>query len=298
MGIDSDSQGVILVVDDTPASIGMLQSALEQENYEVLIATSGEKALDRVSLIIPDLILLDIMMPGIDGYETCLQLKSNSYTRDIPVIFLSALSETFDKVRAFSIGGVDYLTKPVEPEELLVRVKTHIRINQLEKELLETKKELEQRVQERTTELSRANSALRESEEFFRTIFDNSPIGTILLDRTGEIRIANRVTEKILGIQVPGSLTGINLFLDPNFHQNLLEKIKTGEPIEIEGLYNFALLQSNRLYKTSKKGSMNYSLIISALHGLDDFDISGYIFLIQDITDRKRLERLSQNSGR
>jgi PAS domain S-box-containing protein len=288
---DDEVKGTILVVDDTPASIGMLQSALEQENYEVLIATSGQKALDRVELILPDLILLDIMMPGIDGYETCLQLKSRRSTQDIPIIFLSALSETFDKVRAFSIGGVDYLTKPVEPEELLVRVKTHIRINQLEKELQTANKELERRVDERTAELTHTNSLLRESEEMFRGIFAGSPIGIILLDKDGKVIISNPAVVSLFGLAGVSDLEEVNLFQDPNYHQGVLNRIKTGESFESEGLYDFSLIQTRRLYHTKKTGSMYYRLTVSSLHSGEDKDISGYIFLIQDTTEKKMVER-------
>ena len=291
MDDDNEVKGTILVVDDTPASIGMLQSALEQENYEVLIATSGQKALDRVELILPDLILLDIMMPGIDGYETCLQLKSRKATQDIPIIFLSALSETFDKVRAFSIGGVDYLTKPVEPEELLVRVKTHIRINQLEKELQAANKDLERRVDERTAELTRVNSSLKEREEMFRSIFDGSPIGILLLDRDGKVVITNPATGSLLGLTRVSDLTGMNLFQDPNYHQSVLSRIKTGEMFETEGLYDFSLVHSKNLYNTKKNGSMYYRITVSSLHSGDDDTRSGFIILLQDITEKKMVER-------
>ncbi len=288
---DSGMKGTILVVDDTPASIGMLQSALEQENYEVLIATNGQKALDRVELILPDLILLDIMMPGIDGYETCLQLKSKKSTQNIPVIFLSALSEAFDKVRAFSIGGVDYLTKPVEPEELLVRVKTHIRINQLEKELQIANKELERRVDERTAELTRVNISLKESEEMFRSIFDGSSIGIVLLDKNGLVVIANKAISEMFGLSQISDITGVNLLHDPNYHQNIHRRIHAGESFEFEGLYDFSLIRSSRLFPTRKTGSMYYTITVSTLHTGDDENISGFILLIQDTTGKKMIER-------
>lgn len=289
---DSGMKGTILVVDDTPASIGMLQSALEQENYEVLIATNGQKALDRVELILPDLILLDIMMPGIDGYETCLQLKSKKSTQNIPVIFLSALSETFDKVRAFSIGGVDYLTKPVEPEELLVRVKTHIRINHLEKELQIANKELERRVDERTAELTQANISLKEREEMFRSIFDGSSIGIVLLDKDGLVVIANQTIREMYGLTQVSDITGVNLLLDPNYHQNFRSRMYTGESFEFEGLYDFSLIKTSRLFPTSKTGSMYYTITVSVLHTGDAQTISGFILLIQDTTEKKRIERV------
>ena len=97
----------ILVVDDTPGSIGIAQAALEGAGYRVAIATSGEKALQRAELVLPDLILLDVLMPGLGGYETCRRLKAQEATREIPVIFLSGLTETFDKVKGFGLGAVD-----------------------------------------------------------------------------------------------------------------------------------------------------------------------------------------------
>jgi PAS domain S-box-containing protein len=269
----------------------MLQSALEQEDYEVLIATSGEKALERVALIIPDLILLDIMMPGMDGYETCLQLKAHKTTRDVPVIFLSALSDTFDKVRAFSIGGVDYLTKPVEPEELLVRVKTHIRINQLEKELLDSNRRLEERVNERTAELVRVNASLREREELFRNIFHSAPLGILLLNRDGTVLIANRAAVEVYGTPDQATLDGVNLFQDPNFHKNFLSQVLSRDLVESENLYDFSLIQAKRLYKTRKTGSMYYHVIVSSLYASAENEKTGYVLMIQDITSRKRMER-------
>lgn len=153
-------KGSILVVDDTPESISMVQTALVDAGYEVLVAITGEKALKLVDLEKPDLILLDVMMPGMDGYETCRRLKAQESTQDIPVIFLSAMSETIDKVKGFDLGGVDYLNKPIALEELLVRVNTHVKISRLEKDLTVANKYLEKRVAERTIELSNTNAAL------------------------------------------------------------------------------------------------------------------------------------------
>lgn len=150
----------ILIVDDTPSSICMLKAALEQEKYNIDIATSGEAALQKAQTIKPQLILLDIMMPGMDGYATCAELKKNVLTRDIPVIFMSALSDTLDKVKGFSLGGVDYLIKPVNLPELLARAKTHITLSLLQKKLRQINTELENRVEIRTAELFQANQAL------------------------------------------------------------------------------------------------------------------------------------------
>ncbi|MBF0496163.1 MAG: response regulator [Deltaproteobacteria bacterium] len=156
-----DNKGTILVVDDALSAISMVRTALEQAGYQVSVATSGEKAVQRAALVMPDLILLDILMPGIDGYETCRRLKAQEATRGIPVIFLSALTETFDKVTGFGLGAVDYLIKPIAPEELLARVRTHVTVNHLGKELQAANRHLEERVAARTADLRAANATLQ-----------------------------------------------------------------------------------------------------------------------------------------
>ena len=116
----------VLIVDDQPLNVDLLEQELEAAGYRTVAASGGEAALARAEESAPDLILLDVMMPGIDGYETCRRLKASEATRQIPVIFLTALKETFEKVRAFDLGAVDYVTKPFESEEMLARVGTHV----------------------------------------------------------------------------------------------------------------------------------------------------------------------------
>jgi PAS domain S-box-containing protein len=157
-----NEMGTILIVDDTPANISLLLETLEQEGYDVSVATSGLKALQRITRIHPDLILLDILMPEMDGFETCRQIKAQETSRDIPIIFLSALNDSFDKVQGFTLGAVDYLVKPIAPEELLIRVKTHLSVRRLETELRALNQSLEEHVAVRTAELSHANLLLEE----------------------------------------------------------------------------------------------------------------------------------------
>lgn len=121
-------EGCVLVVDDNPTNLSVLVNILRNVGLRVLVATDGESALEQVAYTKPDLILLDVMMPGIDGFETCRRLKANIETANIPVIFMTALSDTVDKVRGLSMGAVDYVTKPFEHEEVLVRIRTHITI--------------------------------------------------------------------------------------------------------------------------------------------------------------------------
>ncbi len=125
----------ILIVDDTPENLTVLRQMLAEQNYMVRPAINGEIAIKAVNTSPPDLILLDIRMPGMDGYEVCKQLKSEEKTRRVPVIFISALYELDDKIKAFSLGGVDYITKPFQAEEVLARVKTHLTLRSLQKSL-------------------------------------------------------------------------------------------------------------------------------------------------------------------
>lgn len=116
----------LLIVDDAPANLAMLHDALEAAGYRVRVATSGERALESAQLSPPDLILLDALMPGLDGFETCLRLKRELGTRHIPVVFMTGLTETDHVVRGFQCGGVDYVTKPIRPPEVLARIATHL----------------------------------------------------------------------------------------------------------------------------------------------------------------------------
>lgn len=129
--------GKILIVDDSINNLTLLERILSRKGYKVGVAASGKVAIETIELTKPDLILLDIMMPGIDGYEVCSQLKANERTRGIPIIFLSALAEVKDKVRAFNVGGVDYITKPFEPVEVVARVENQLRLRELELQLRE-----------------------------------------------------------------------------------------------------------------------------------------------------------------
>ncbi|MCA9904957.1 MAG: response regulator, partial [Anaerolineae bacterium] len=133
----------ILVVDDTPENLKLLTEMLTDQNYRVRIAPNGEHALASIQKEMPDLILLDILMPEMDGFQLCRLIKADEYLRDIPVIFISALDEVFDKVMAFSIGGVDYVTKPFQVEEVLARVHTHLSLREMRQELYFQNQDLE-----------------------------------------------------------------------------------------------------------------------------------------------------------
>jgi formate hydrogenlyase transcriptional activator len=149
-------QPSILVVDDTRANIGFLLETLSQAGYRVRVAPDGETALEQVQYAAPDLVLLDVMMPGIDGFETCRKLRKLPNLAQLPVIFMTALSDAQDKVRAFAAGANDYVTKPFQAEEVLARVRVHLARRMLEAKLEEANRELESRVAARTAELTAA----------------------------------------------------------------------------------------------------------------------------------------------
>jgi signal transduction histidine kinase len=151
MNYTRSSKGDILLVDDTPDNLRLLSAMLEKQGYEVRSVTNGSTALMGVQAQPPDLILLDINMPRMNGYEVCQRLKANPSTKEIPVIFISALNEVFDKVKAFSAGGVDYITKPFQVEEVLVRVENQLTVRRLQVQLLkalEQERSLNQRIEE------------------------------------------------------------------------------------------------------------------------------------------------------
>ncbi len=133
----------IQIVDDNPENLALLSTVLVKHGYEVRTAISGALALKSALKHPPDLILLDIMMPGMNGYEVCKQLKANEVTHNIPVIFLSALDQVLDKVKAFYMGGVDYITKPFQTDEVLARIETHLPLRKLQKRLEQQNRELD-----------------------------------------------------------------------------------------------------------------------------------------------------------
>jgi DNA-binding NtrC family response regulator len=175
----------ILVVDDTPANVKLLVDLLSVNGFDVTAAGSGTEGLERAGAEVPDLVLLDVMMPDLDGFTVCERLKANETTRDVPVIFLTALHETLEKVRAFSAGGVDYLTKPFEPRELLARVGTHLALRRAHRELEEQNAKLREEIE--AHQRSRAVIHCLEDEirtgHDFREIVGRSPSLARLLDQ-------------------------------------------------------------------------------------------------------------------
>lgn len=159
------SQDTLLIVDDIPANVSVLLEFLTEAGFKVLVAKDGKAALKKTEQALPDVVLLDIMMPGMGGFEVCKILKSEDRTRDIPIIFMTALADTVDKVKGFSLGAVDYITKPFQQEEVLARVTSHLNVRKLQKQLELHAVELERRSLEHQQARYEAEQARSEAEQ-------------------------------------------------------------------------------------------------------------------------------------
>lgn len=162
----------ILAVDDTEANLQLISRLLKNKGYQVTLARSGFEALEAIKIKHPDIILLDIQMPEMNGYEVCQTLKSDPLTKDIPVIFISASGITEDKVDAFKAGGVDYITKPVKSEEVFARVNTHLKLSDLQHELQQANQTLAEQLEEQR----RLNEELQKALKQVKTLSGLLPI--------------------------------------------------------------------------------------------------------------------------
>ncbi len=174
---EGKNTATVLIVDDNPTNLGVLFDYLDDHQFSVLVAEDGESALEQAEYAQPEIILLDVMMPGMDGFDTCQRLQENPATRDIPVIFMTALTDAADKVKSFHVGAVDYVTKPFQQEEILVRINNHLHTRRLQRELkarnaaLESevlrRKRMEETLQGHITQLEESNAEL---DAFARTV--------------------------------------------------------------------------------------------------------------------------------
>lgn len=179
----------ILVVDDTPANLALLLKLLRGEGYRVFVVESGERALAQVAFINPDLILLDVQMPGLNGFETCAQLKRNVTTAVIPVIFLTVEGDLQQKVRGFEVGGVDYILKPFSDAEVLARVHTHLTLFALQQQLASQNTWLSEQVKARTASLQDVNAALQtEISQRRRHEQEKDKLFTLIENQNGQLR--------------------------------------------------------------------------------------------------------------
>lgn len=290
----SERKPVILTVDDDPNNLSVVRDCLVECNYTILVAEDGESAIKRADYALPDLILLDVMMPGIDGYETCRRLKSMESTKDIPVIFMTALAETGHKVKGLKVGAVDYVTKPFQREELLARIALHLQNRDLTKRLQEAKELLEARVEERTVELARTISALhdemiareRGEEERARlaTAIEQAAEAIFMADAQWVFTYVNPAFEQMSGYArdaVLGQNTAIlrDNTRDPDSYDSL------------RGAVGRDKVWSGRISTRKKDGSFfeSETTVSSVLDAKGT--IINYVFILRDVTHELKMER-------
>ncbi|MBK1989550.1 EAL domain-containing protein [Sphaerospermopsis aphanizomenoides BCCUSP55] len=213
----NSEQKDILIVDDTPDNLRFLATILSEQGYYVRKALDGQMAITACLNLLPDLVLLDIMMPEMDGYTVCKLLKSNEKTSKIPVIFLSSIDDVLDKVKAFQVGGVDYITKPFQAEEVFIRIKNQLLLKAAEEKILDLNRELEAKVQERTLQLELANQELKrelcerqqlQNELLYKALHDP------LTDLSNRTFLMERLEEAIKLVKTQSDYQFAILFLD------------------------------------------------------------------------------------
>ena len=276
---NSPPHGDILIVDDNLSNLKFLTDILTQAGYRVRPAGDGELALRSVQVKQPDLILLDIKMPGLSGIEVCRRLKANPETMNLPVIFLSALDETDMKVKAFEAGAIDYVTKPIEPTEVLARINTYINMYRLQQRLEVKSQELIEEIEERrATEV-----ALKESEEKYRALYDNAPLSYQSLNENGCFIDINPKWLRTLGFEreeVIGKWFGDFLHPDskPHFEKNFPVFKKHGYVHDVE----FKIKHKDGHYlDISFEGCIGYT---------PEGKFKQTYCVFQDITERKQAE--------
>ena len=306
----------IMAVDDTPANLKLLQEMLQAKGYRVLAFPRGKMALNAAAKSPPDLILLDINMPEMNGFEVCERLKADEALKDIPVLFISALSETTDKVKAFSVGGVDYVTKPFQYEEVQARVETHLRLRRMQIELEKHNLHLEALVKEKVREISDSQLA---------TIVALAKLAESRDDTTGKHIEHTQVLCKLLAAKLreyPRFGDSINdSFVENIFHASSLHDIgKVGIPDAIllkpgklfpegfEIMKTHAAIGANTLQaargKYTRNSFLNMGIAIARSHhekwdgsgypdGLkgEDIPISARIMAVADVYDALRSKR-------
>ncbi|WP_298273189.1 PAS domain S-box protein [Geobacter sp.] len=287
----------ILIVDDDASGREAVSAVLKKADFDIIVAEDGENGLKRAHEARPDLVLLDVIMPGIDGFEVCRRLKASEETHDIPVILMTALAATEHKVRGFEAGAVDCVTKPFQRAELLARVGVHLRIRELTRRLQEANDSLEKRVDERTAELMTSKRRLTDIINFL-------PDAIFAVDLEGRITLWNRTAEEFTGVKAQDMLGKGNREYALPFYgirRPLLIDLVLSPSLQIEDLYPSVKRINGKVtgesYARNVKRGEAYMLVTAAPLYDSEGKMVGAIESVRDITNRKQAEEEVQFSN-
>ncbi|MEW5959512.1 MAG: PAS domain-containing protein, partial [Chloroflexota bacterium] len=284
--IDLQAQ-TILIIEDDPVNLGIIVDYLESYGFKIAIARDGSSGLKRAGYVQPDLILLDVMMPGIDGFETCRRLKADEQTKNIPVIFMTALTAIEDIITGFEVGAVDYITKPFQVAEVLARLKTHLALCHLQKQLETQNVQLQQEMAER----QRIEEALTAERNLLRTLIDNLPDYIFVKDTGSRFMLANTTTTRRFGATTGEELVGKTDFdfLPPDmaaqFYATEQELFHSGQ----------ALIDREEL-NVDRAGVKSWFLTTKIPLRDSRDQIVGLVGITRDITGRKQIEEALQKA--
>lgn len=225
--LTTNYQGEIIIVDDIPANLHLLANILKESSYKVRPFPSGKLALAGIKHSQPDLILLDIQMPNMDGYQVCEQLKASEISRDIPVIFISALNEALDKVKAFSVGGIDYITKPFQAEEILARVNTHLQLSSLQRMLQQENYLQAKQLEAQNAQLHLMNSTLRKVNQELKLKYNQLQQAQLQLVQSEKMATLGQLVAGVAHeINNPVGFIAGNLTHTSEYTQDLINHLK------------------------------------------------------------------------
>ncbi|MEL7419443.1 MAG: response regulator [Cyanobacteria bacterium J06555_3] len=292
----------ILIVDDNPTNLSVIVDYLEDSGLSVLVSQDGESSLKRAKYAKPGIILLDVLMPGIDGYETCIRLKDESVTKDIPVIFMTALSSTEDKIKGFEVGAVDYVTKPIQPEEVLARIKLHLQLRHMnsnqarQNEILTAEIEQRKIVQKRLSQINHrleqevgdritAQNALKKLNENLEAIVEKR---TVLLAQSNK-QLQQEVTERQQAeAKLKNSLSEKEILLKEIYHRVKNNLLVVSSILELQTNY-IADPEIVKMLRNSQDRIHSMALVHEQLYrsdNLKEIDLNVYIkALLSKISD-------------
>lgn len=288
-----EQRPTILLVDDSPFNLGVVVGNLEERGYDVLVALDGDEALQRIAVASPDLILLDVMMPGLDGFEVCRRLQANPQTAEIPVIFMTSLGGISDKVKGFEAGAVDYITKPLQYDEVRVRIGTHLKLRALQKTLGEKNRKLEAEIIERSrleaqllhdiAERKQYEQKLAARELEFRTLAENAPDNIIRYDSQCRVVYLNQNALRTLGLPAQELLGKMPSEFHPDgscsdYEASLKQVLASGE-----------LLDHYRILPDIGKGERRQHIRMTPERD-GQGNVSGVLIFGRDITERIQSE--------